>query len=665
MAKLQKRSSVRTKLISVMMLICIVPLAISLVISYTNSMNQALTDAKIIGLKQVEIIDDGLSAIINQNMLILESIAHSPHTKKFMIDEQNRDSEEMKQYLLKINKQSGDSNDIVLTDATGQQVLRTSGNLVNIGDREYFLETMKGTATISKVLTSKATGSRIIVLAVPIIDDNNVVLGIVQKSYDLTFLHSFLTSYVDATVEQECFIVDSAADLIAHSNYEISVDDEVQNFKDFEFFVSKIESGNYLTLYGGKKFIMSYIKDSTTGWTVVTAINYHKTVSSSEKSATISVIIGVVMLVFAIILSLIMANSFTSPLKELNIAIGNLAEGSFSPIERYLDRTDEFGYMVERTNTVITTLDGIITNIKKSTNEVNASSDELAQTANQISQTAESVATTVQEIASGATQQSDEIQSITENAESISAATAKVQGGTNELTDLATNMQEASNNSAESLSELQKSSQKMSDSITQISAQIGSTGESVDNINDKVEEIASIAAQTNLLSLNASIEAARAGEAGRGFAVVADEISQLADNSRNLANGIREEMDILLSKSREAVAMAAEVQKENNNQQKVIDNTVASVNDILGDISATAEKVKSIDTEVAACVASNNTVSEAMSSLSAISEENAASSETTGAAVEELSATVTTLAESADSLKVIADKLNSDMSFFK
>ncbi len=75
---------------------------------------------------------------------------------------------------------------------------------------------------------------------------------------------------------------------------------------------------------------------------------------------------------------------------------------------------------------------------------------------------------------------------------------------------------------------------------------------SAKGIQEMVESIKEISAQTNLLSLNASIEAARAGDAGLGFAVVADEIRKLSYQTNEAASKI----EVLVTKSLEAVGMA-------------------------------------------------------------------------------------------------------------
>ena len=661
------KDSVKTKLITIMALLVAVPLIIAIIVSYNTSTTKAKNDALSVLGANAKFVESEFSGTIEENLAALNTLATSPSTITYL---QTYGQEEapipdsaMMDQLNKICEYFDDGNNCILTFASGQQVLRTDGeDPVNIADRVYFQTcTTTGAPAVSDILISKAKGIRIAVIIVPVFDDQTgEVLGTIQRDFDLNYFHEILAAYVE-----DGYIADSTGIVAAHAQHEIGPDDEPEDHSTSEFMTSTQSSGLYESMATGSLAYVSWIKEPITGWTIAIAEKDSVVMAEAKRSAMVTVAIGLVLLVIGIIISINIANSFVKPILAVNNSLSVLAEGGFDRISGYSRRKDEFGEIVRNFNDVIKRLQDIVTNIKASANTVTTSSEDLADMANQISATTEGVSNAVQEIATGAVQQAEEIQQAAENVGKITDAVTGVQNSTGSMEGLAEKMKDASQASSASLRNLQKSSSEMTSKIEEIARTISATQDAVANINDRVDGISDIASQTNLLSLNASIEAARAGEAGKGFAVVAEEIRKLADDSDSMAQGIREEMDELLKQAEAAVDAAELVKQGNLEQQEAIGETLNSVNGMLQDIDGTVVGVRDIAGGANTCVSSNEVVSDAMSSLSAISEENAASSETTGASVQELSATVASLANSATDLKEIAEKLNDEMAFFK
>ncbi|MCR4891249.1 MAG: methyl-accepting chemotaxis protein [Lachnospiraceae bacterium] len=667
---MKKTSSIKGKLIIIMTGLVVIPVLVLSILGLVISFNQGTSNANETNVAQASVVGEQLKAIYNSNLQALKTFAGTEMVIEYLdgTDDSAETEAELLRQMNNINDAMADGNITALSDAVGMQRIRTKGDCVDITEREYYQKPMSGSSEyVSNMIVSKSTGSAMVTFSVPVYSkDKSKILGIVQRNYDVGVLHDLLASELTQD-RQELVIVDRDGTVVAHSARAVDTANPESQAQNPFYTESRGNTthGDYTADFQGETWIISWEKLPTSDWVVASCRLKSVALASVYNTIILQVIFGVVFIVLGVLVALFFSGSITKPLKAVAESLSNLSEGSFKKISGYENRKDEFGLIIRHNNEVVDTLKGIVGEISNGAGNVNTDSDQLANMTEQISSNAENVSRAVQEIATGATQQAEEIQSATMNIEKIEEAVASVQTSAGDLSEIAKRMQGASADSANSLSELRKSSESMNKAINDISGKISATSDAVGRINGLVEAISSIASQTNLLSLNASIEAARAGEAGRGFAVVAEEIGKLALDSNDSADKIRSEMEVLLNESQAAVNMAGNVQKSNEMQQEVIESTFLSVNKMIEDIEETTRGVNEISHNADVCVAAKDVVVEAMSSLSAISEENAASSQETGASMQELSVTVLSLSENAQNLRDISSSLNNEIGFFK
>ena len=241
----------------------------------------------------------------------------------------------------------------------------------------------------------------------------------------------------------------------------------------------------------------------------------------------------------------------------------------------------------------------------------------------------------------------------------------KIVESVKELDQLADSMHQADKESEQIIRELGVSNDKTIEAIRKIEESVHTTNESATQIQEAVNLITSIANETSLLALNASIEAARAGEAGRGFAVVATQISKLSEDSNQSAKTIEKIVGQLASDSQASVKIMNEVDEIVALQQQKLNETREKFNDVSIGIEDSMKEMQVINGQAKECNDDRRKVVDVIQSLSAVSEENAASTEETTASMEELNATINLLANAAKELKEVAEKLETEVAFFK
>lgn len=131
--------------------------------------------------------------------------------------------------------------------------------------------------------------------------------------------------------------------------------------------------------------------------------------------------------------------------------------------------------------------------------------------------------------------------------------------------------------------------------VSNAAVQLAKLRSSSDNIQRITEVITSVAAQTNLLALNAAIEAARAGEQGRGFAVVADEVRSLAGKTATATQDIAVMLADIRDQSQHTATQMEGLQHTGQQVQQQLVQVTAGFTDINQQISNASKTLSSVE----------------------------------------------------------------------
>lgn len=332
---------------------------------------------------------------------------------------------------------------------------------------------------------------------------------------------------------------------------------------------------------------------------------------------------------------------------------------------KLLKRKDEIGDICKNVNLLDKNLTTIMVELQKQSESLETTSAECNQSAGKVFSSVEQINSAVEEIAASSTAQATDAVKAEESVKTIGEIMDETDASLQEFADTTKQMSGAADSAKEILTELNESMSQVKKAVQDIYTQTNETHVSVQKIGEMTEIITGIAAQTNLLSLNASIEAARAGEMGRGFAVVAAEIQKLAEQCNTSAGEIQQVLTQLRENSNVAVNTMQEVQTIILAQENKLAETNEAFNTVEGGIRQTTGKIGGILDGMSTLHNARVSTIEVVKNVADIAQQNAASTEETAAAVDEVTQRVSAMTDNMKSLNEVAAILKEKSKVFE
>ncbi|MDS0527559.1 methyl-accepting chemotaxis protein [Clostridium sp. SHJSY1] len=655
-----KLNSIRVKMIISLVAICIIPLVILGVTSYSKSkaiLHDKLTTTSSQTLEEIDSgLADYLNSFSNMTSALVNNFANGGNVEDFKSITNN----------LKSIQQSNKDILFAYYGTTSAKFINYPEDTIpadfNPTVRPWYKQAVekKGQVIVTDPYKDAITGNYVITVA-KAVEKNGEVVGVVGMDCSLKTLSEKMSKKAVGKAGY-VFIADSSGVILAHPNKDIIGTDEASKLSIWNN-VKTEEKGFIEYEYKGKDKFGGFITNKFTGWKLVASLESTELTNDTKPILNMTYLFIVIIGVISVVLALLISSGIAGNIKKLKEVFTKASDGDLT-VSMDATTKDEFNDLAEAFNHMIRNISNLMKNVTASSKEVLETSSNLASMSEEVTASVEEVSKAIGEVATGATTQAQNAQSGAEEMNGLSDRLDKMGVSSNEVDKLSAGTRELGSKGLSMIDTLIDKSNKTKMVTAEVSSIVEDMNESTKKINSISETISQITEQTNLLSLNASIESARAGEAGKGFAVVAEEIRKLAEQSK----GSTEEIKLIIANIQEKSDTAVNAIKVTNDvvteQDLAVGETKEIFNEILKSIGMVIDKVEEIKKAILEIDSKKRNVVEEIEGISSISQETASATEEVTASTEEITSAMNKFTNFAEGLQVLAEKLESEIHKF-
>ncbi len=431
-----------------------------------------------------------------------------------------------------------------------------------------------------------------------------------------------------------------------------------------EALASEKDNGSGYVEYRGASYLFLYSKVGDTGAMLCALMPKTTITGQADSIRQLTVIIVIAACILAILFAAFFSSGIDKAIREINHKLRQAAKGDLT-VSFLSKRKDEFRILIEEIQMTFTNMKNLVRQVKQLSSDVSESSAGISHTSELFLKSSSDISGAMSEIEQGINQQAKDAEECLQQMDHLSRRIGLVSESTKEIGEIADNTKNRVLQGTVVADELNRQTSSTIAITTDIINEIEKLAVKSISINKIINVINEIANQTNLLSLNASIEAARAGEHGKGFAVVASEIRNLAEQSKSSVSEIKKIVDSIQEDTKGAVDIAHKAEEVLQLQEKAVQNTTGSYEDINESVERLIVFLRYIIENVDNIEGARVSTLAAIENISAVLEEIAASSNNVNQTSGNQLSSVELLNESAGKLNINADHLVREVEKFR